>query len=290
MSDRNGTADPEIDRVLAEASPTDAPGRGAEGEGRALSQPSGDGDSRDNDPRVQLMRFLKARSKVIDEAGAAFGITTQAMIGTLGMAVIRQPEILRCSQESVLLTVLKAAKLGVDPTGANNGAHFVPFGGELTLMLGYGEVIRLMCRSGRIRNVDAEVVCEGERCERVKGTSPSLVHQLGAVRKPETYVGAYAVAYFSDGGSQYEWVTADEIHTISQSSRNGQLWKKHPGEMWKKTAVHRLGKRIAVDDSSVSLAVDTLSVDALPPGRPAFDPSKARGRVDALEGVLGVDA
>jgi recombination protein RecT len=69
-------------------------------------------------------------------------------------------------------------------------------------------------------------------------------------RKEGAPIGAYAIAYFRDGGFQFEIMARDEIEKVratseswkNEKTRRFSPWETWADEMWKKTVMKRLFK------------------------------------------------
>src|SRR3954463_6072003 len=80
-------------------------------------------DKVEQSPAVMM---LDARSSALlellpDEAAALRfrRVATQALV--------KNPDLLRCTPESVVSSIFEAAAMGLEPTGAAGGAHLVPY-------------------------------------------------------------------------------------------------------------------------------------------------------------------
>lgn len=165
----------------------------------------------------------------------------------------RNPRLLECDGPSLVRTVMKAGELGLDLGSSLGHAYIVPFWNgkkqcsEATLITGYKGLILLALDSPRLRNITCAVVREGEPFDHTEGTSPSIMHKP-AVEPNGRVIGAYAVAHFTAGGSQPEWVPASKLDAIKQDSLSKQKdwqrakspWTLHTEKMQRKTAVRSL--------------------------------------------------
>jgi len=161
------------------------------------------------------------------------------------LAAVANPKLYDCTWTSILGTVMEAATLGLDFSRAMGQAYAVPYGKECTLITGYRGLIGLARRSGDVTAVWARNVYAGEDFEIVQGTEERIYH------KPRLkgddvgdYIGSYSVSRLSDGSTQFEWMTNDQIESIRRRSKakdNGP-WVTDIDEMRKKTVTRRLLK------------------------------------------------
>lgn len=169
----------------------------------------------------------------------------------------RNPKLMDCTPESVLLSILTAAAYGLEPDGGPVGhGYLIPrWNGkakrlECNFEPGYRGLVKLARNSGEVANVTAEVVRVGDFFEYEKGLEPKLKHKpddSSTELKPVTH--AYAVARFRDGEKEFIVMNRAELDRIknmtSSKDKEGNIWGPwvdHESEMQKKTAVRRISK------------------------------------------------
>lgn len=171
------------------------------------------------------------------------------------------PRLLECTPESVILSVMRSAAMGLEPDGVLGQGYLVPFYStknrryECQFIPGYRGLAKLARQSGEVADVWAEVVWDCD-CKEPGlftyelGLHPTLRH----VRNDETtdrgklrYV--YAVARFRDGERKFVVMNRAEVEAIKAGSQSRDKekklvgpWVEYEAEMWKKTAVRRLCK------------------------------------------------
>lgn len=229
-------------------------------------------------------------------ADACSGVDANALRSTMGMAILANPDILKCSKSSVLQAVLAAAKLGVDPTGKRNGAYYTTRFNkkagcmECSLQLGYGAIVTLMKRHGDVSHVDVACVFPEDSFSVVQGTFPAINHtpDFEADRKQEC-VAVYAVAHLVGGGFKFEVMNKGEIDHIRKEYTRGQgfsPWKSEPNEMAKKTVLHRLAKTMDLSPHAADAVrhIETTDYDVGQPDPAAQE--HTRPSIVELEGEL----
>lgn len=180
--------------------------------------------------------------------------------------VRKNPALEKCSSASFASALLTAFQSGLEIGGVLGQAYLVPFKAECQLIVGYKGMIALAHRSGKIANLQAEVVREGDVFECEYGSSPMLKHKPLFEDRPITH--AYAYASIIGGGFQYAVMSKGDIDRIRGKS---DLWNKHYAEMAKKTALRKLFKTLPISAELTQVM--------------AFDEEKERG--DVLD--VGVD-
>lgn len=170
----------------------------------------------------------------------------------------KTPDLLKCTQESFMSSVLQAAQLGLEPGSALGHAYLIPYKRfdkntskyylECQLQIGYRGMIELARRSGQIVSLQAYVVHEKDQFEYHLGLDPNIIHVPAINEDPGHAVFVYAVAKLKDGGVQFEVMSRAEIEKIRDTAKakNGGPWATHWDEMAKKTVIRRLFKYLPV--------------------------------------------
>lgn len=235
---------------------------------------------------------------------AETGISTDRFIRTVVHAVANNPQIMRCSGESILLATLDAARMGLEPTGQYGGAYLINRGGKAVMEVDYRGFIRMAQRSGAIKRAIASPVYEGDRFEWEEGTNPRIKHvpTQGPARHDEergelTHV--YAIAWLPDGTPQFRVMERSEVDAImarTSSKKDGKVvgpWVSDYIAMALKTVVRNLFKWMpAVYNPALQYALERE--DALAPLDAETDEEgapRARTRRDIVRDALaGGDA
>ena len=145
--------------------------------------------------------------------------------------------------------MLKAAYLGLD--FMNKEAYLVPYGKQLNFMKSYTGAIKL-CKKYSIRpikDIYAKLVREGDDyAVEIINNEPKITF------KPKPFndgkvEGAFAVAIFEDGGVQYEEMSLAMLEKVRSCSKmkSGAVWTQWTDQMYLKSVLHRLCKRIEID-------------------------------------------
>lgn len=218
------------------------------------------------DPRQIGFRHLLESQSVQNALAAAAPkhLSVPKLLRVALGAMQKNPKLLECTPESVLLSLLQSAAYGLEPDGGPLGqGYLVPFWNgkakrlECQFIPGYRGLVKLARNSGEVADVWAEVVFECDmkapgHFSYELGLNQDLKHrrndeatETGALR----YV--YAVARFRDGEKKFVVMNARDVEKIKAKSqskdRDGKLfgpWLDHEPEMWKKTAVRRLCKML----------------------------------------------
>jgi recombination protein RecT len=220
-------------------------------------------------------------------------------------AMQRSPKLFECSPESVLLSLMRAAAMGLEPDGGVLGhGYLVPYWNSKTrkydcqFIPGYRGLIRLAHNSGDVADVWAEVAYEKDLFSYELGLEPKLQHKRNdVVDDPGPLRYAYAVARFRDGERKFVVLNKRDIDRIKSASasrdKSGKIvgpWLDWESEMWKKSAVRRLCKMLPLS-VEVQREIETLDPDAVALTQQAVAaiPSVDVPAIEALASTAAID-
>ena len=169
-------------------------------------------------------------------------------------AVNKTPALLACTKESLLMSIMQAAELGLEPGGALGEGYLVPYGKQCQFIPGYRGLISLARRSGQIVSLEAHVVHAKDAFTFELGLESKLVHVPNLEDEdPGPLRFVYAVAKLQGGGVQFDVMSKAQVDKIRGRSKAGSSgpWVTDYEEMARKTVVRRLFKYLPV---SVELA------------------------------------
>lgn len=189
-------------------------------------------------PNTALRAALEAKHADF----AALGVQPKQYVQAALMAVVKEPKLLDCSPESVVLALMQCAQTGLE---VGRTAHLMPFGRQCTFVPDYRGYIELAMATGKVDSVRVRAVYEHEDfmyAEEVHG--PVLRHVPRAQGAGGKIVGAYAIADMHGGRYKVEFMTAEEIDAIRTTK--SKSWKSGPLTDWyaRKTVVRRLCKTL----------------------------------------------
>lgn len=217
------------------------------------------------------------------KSACASHVTPERIVRVALTAANRQPKLLQCTKESLWQAILDCAAMGLEPD-AWGRAYLVPYEDRRNnrvlaqLIIGYKGLVELAMRSGRVRSIKAEVVCERDRFEYAFGLTEKLEHvPAQGDRGRPTHVYAYAL--LTDHGHVFEVMSAADVERIRTRSRakdNGP-WTTDWDMMARKTAIRRLAKLLPLspefrdaverddrEDPTLDLPAITMGGDAPP--------------------------
>ena len=200
------------------------------------------------------------------------------------VAVTDNPKILQCTKESVFKSIRPQAAAGLVPDGRE--AALVPFKTKNPNGNGYVDVcqalpmvfglIKTARNSGEVSDIRAHIVYQREvdegRFRYVVGDKESLEHEPLLFGDKGDAVGAYAIAVMKDGTIIRQWMDATEIDRTRRSGasqlefQQGQrptvsadpkgIWKDWWDQMWLKTVIRRMIKRLPLSAEDMRRVAD----------------------------------
>lgn len=234
--------------ALAATAPTSPAPAGA---GRALA-------TRKPDPARDLLdsmadQFAAALPKMLP-------VETFTRVALTGFRKV--PKLLDCNRQSLFAALLDCARLGLTP--CTEQASLVPFGKEVTLIVGYEGFVQLMYRSGEVEQVVAELVYDADEWEYSLGDGGRFFHRpniLADDRGPVLFAYCYA-ALRGGGRTRVAIVTRKEAERLQRDYGRGDkrsAWYTNFEAMWLKTAVRR-AQKFAPKSSELRRALDVDGV------------------------------
>ena len=154
-----------------------------------------------------------------------------------------------CDPDSIRNAVVNVSLTGLTLNPALKYAYLIPRKSKCILDISYMGMIKVLTDAGAVKNVDAGVIYENDKFDYRKGTGPYFKHSPTLSNKGQM-IGAYAIAFFRDGGFQFEILGREDVEKIrntsesykNEASRKFSPWETWEDEMWKKTALKRLFK------------------------------------------------
>ena len=167
--------------------------------------------------------------------------------------LVNNPYLMKCDADSIKHAVVNVALTGLTLNPALKYAYLVPRkikdSLKCILDISYIGMIKILTDAGAVKNVDAGVIYANDKFDFKRGTDAFFKHQPTLSNRGDK-IGAYAIAYFRDGGSQFEVLGKEDIEKVratseswkNESGRQYSPWETWEDEMRKKTALKRLFK------------------------------------------------
>jgi recombination protein RecT len=209
-----------------------------------------------------------------------------------------KPELLDCTPQSVIVSLLQAAQFGLELDPVLGQAYLVPYGKTCQLIIGYKGYMVLARRSNLVTSIDARAVREKDYFEFELGLDRKLVHRpYWGAEDPGDIVGVYVLARFTNGDHSAYPMHRREIDKIKNRSRaKSGPWTTDFEAMAVKTGIRQAQKfwpiyiedlaRAAELDDAVDSGRDQIianvgpGIDILPPEPEQEAEQKPKGKLD----------
>lgn len=193
--------------------------------------------------KMQRLKGLLEKSKDSFADVLPSHMRPERLIKTALYVAATNPGILECEPSSFLAACMKAAQLGLEPTGEYGGGHFVRYGNSCVFLPDYRGVLDVVRRSGKVDAVESRVIYESDIYSVDFMANPPVQHQPcldGDRGKPVAY---YAIAWLKDvSRPQFEIMRRDEVdaHRRKLKSGGSDAWRSYFDRMALKTVLLRL--------------------------------------------------
>lgn len=204
--------------------------------------------------RSNLGKYEKA---VTDLLGNKYGITSQEFIVKVSNAVRKNPELLRCSSQSLFGSILYFAEIGL-PFNTPEGFGYISCelvngSFEAIPIIGYRGLIEIAYRNPRVKSIRIQAVYEGDEFDYEYGTQEYIRHKPDmkswGIRK---LVAVYAIAKLDGIDPLFVVVhkaQLDELKKVSKSANNSHFKADVFNIMESKVAIKLLFKTLPKTDN-----------------------------------------
>ena len=161
-------------------------------------------------------------------------------------AIATSPMLLNMDRTSLLAACMKAAQTGLLCDGSESA--IIPFKGKCVFVPMVGGILKLVRNSGELATITSQVVYEKDEFSFwVDSDGDHINHRPNLFEDRGEAIGVYALAKTKDGAFYIEVMTKQEIakiRAVSPSGENGPWGGAFASEMWRKSAIKRLAKRL----------------------------------------------
>lgn len=191
----------------------------------------------------------------------------QRFVATTFSLLAKQSEVLRdATPISIVQAIKDAAAMGLEPLTTDGG--IVVYGSTATFLPQWQGHLKRIRNSGKVQDIDVQVVYEADDftwgyTER----GGTFSHKPAKDRGDSGYSHAYAYAVMPSGFVNLDVMTEAEILEVRNRFARGYQrpdspWVKSPGEMYRKTVLRRLEKRLPAEAVDVLLAAELRADEA----------------------------
>lgn len=159
-------------------------------------------------------------------------------------AIQNNPELLNYDRMSLYASALKAAQDGLLPDGKESA--FVPFKNKITFMPMIAGILKKVRNSGELGSLAVHVIFQNDKFRFwVDKNAEHLEFEPNLFNDRGEPIGAFAIATTKTGENYIEVMNKKEIESVKNMARSKNVWESaFWGEMWKKTVLRRLSKRL----------------------------------------------
>lgn len=187
-------------------------------------------------------------------------LTAERIMNIAVAAYQRTPELQKCTPQSIVNCVVQASILGLEVNTPLGLASLIPYKNECTLQIEYKGLVQLILDTGKVIDIEADCVRDGDEFDYEFGTAAFLKHKPGKDRGALTHAWALAriPVYSRDGktllsvATKFVVMDEEEVHRVRNHSASYKAggsgpWKTDEDQMWTKTAIKRLSKTLPKD-------------------------------------------
>lgn len=178
-------------------------------------------------------------------------------------AVQQNPALLQCTKLSFVVSLMKAATLGLMTNTPLQHAALIPYKGEVTFQIMYRGYCQLLWNTDLFGQINTRIVFECDEFDYDLGSEPKIHHKprldgTADDYKPNKIVCAYSVLGFIDPAKpkHLEVMRRDEIERAKNTSQANSkpAWDNWYGEMGRKTVLKRAIKMLPMStDKAIPL-------------------------------------
>jgi recombination protein RecT len=173
----------------------------------------------------------------------------------------------RCTAISIIDSIKSAATMGLIP-GTSDGS-LIRRGDKCTFLPEYGGYLKRIRNSGKVQDVDTQLVFENDSFTYELGTRPKILH-VPVLGERGNLTHAYAWALMMSGTYLIDVMDVDELNYIrdrygAKDSMGNVVgpWTTNYGEMCRKTTIRRLAKRLPQEAVEAILQADAVADEAV---------------------------
>lgn len=177
------------------------------------------------------------------------GTSKAKFVRILQSAVMANPTFTSIDKNSFFRAAMECAKDGLLPDGKEaaiiqmtNKAIYIPM---------VAGIIKRIYSSEKVKSLVCEIIYANDEFDYEIGVNGPILNHKPAIFGAErgARIGVYAIAYLRPEGMACDLMSKADVEKIKEESRskNGPWHGAHENEMWKKTVLKRLSKRLPLD-------------------------------------------
>lgn len=191
-------------------------------------------------------------------------ITAKRFISSVCAYLEAHPKVVECNRGTILDSIMKAAQVGLIIDGVESA--LVPRKSNCTLMMMFQGLLKLVRNSGELKDIQSAVVYEKDEFDYYTDENGEHLKHKRSFGDRGKRVAVYAIARTKDGGTYVEVMDASQVEAVKKHGYNSgdSPWNgPFQDEMWRKSPVRRLAKRLPS-----STDMETFGADLDPDDEP----------------------
>lgn len=161
-------------------------------------------------------------------------------------AIQTSPILLQKNRQSLFASCMKASQDGLLPDGKESA--LVPYKDNVQYIPMVAGILKKIRNSGELSSITSQIVHEKDSFRYwIDSEGEHLEHTPNIFSDRGNPIGVYALAKTKDNSVYIEVMTLDQINKVKKMSKaleSGPWSGPFEHEMWKKTAIRRLSKRL----------------------------------------------
>ena len=193
-------------------------------------------------------------------------ISKEKFIAVVRTILTSNAEFLNCDKRSLFNACKQSAQDGLLPDGKD--ACFIVFNSQINNqwvpVVQYLPMVRGVIRKLEpvLKDLTVAIVYENDLFDYELGDEPRLRHRPTLKSRGEK-LGCYCIMRTKEGGIYRDYMSKEDIEDLIRKvkgEKTSKIWKNWPDEMWKKTVIRRLAKRVPlpIDCDSVVTADNAI--------------------------------
>ena len=165
-------------------------------------------------------------------------LSSRRFVQVILTAMIKNPKIYECTQESLIKSCFDAGSIGLEPDGRL--AHLIPYGKTCTLIVDYKGLVELAYRSGQVLSIQGDWVCDNDEYEENLGKV--VKHVIDRKKERGNPYCCYTHVVLKTGAESFRIMSKTEIEELRDTYSQGYKrdkksspWTTAPRAMWLKT-------------------------------------------------------
>lgn len=219
-------------------------------------------------PKARLLTVIDRSLPALQEL-VPKGMSADRILRTVRISINQNPALATCYPPSVIVSILRAAEMGLEVQNGFGHAYLVPFRNkksnrqECQLIVGYQGWVELALRTGKVDDVNSICVFKSDEFEYQEGTDPKIVHRpnLDGPRGKADLIRVYSRLHTVTGFFRTHMMTATEIEAIRARSKakDAGPWVTDYLQMARKTPV-RADAKYWPKTRELAMAIETEEV------------------------------